>query len=647
MANWPPYQTLKLDKYMCGIAGIFTAREQDLSAIKAMTQVQAHRGPDGHGHVVFSREQGPIVIGEDQSVPTTPSHLAFGHRRLSIIDRTDGGHQPMRSATGQYWITYNGEIYNYKELRNELAALGHSFESSSDTEVALAAFAQWGVECFSRFNGMWAIAIWDTQSQTLTLSRDRLGVKPLHYYIDEDVLVFASEIKGLLASNHCQARVNLQAVYDWQAYGTVNHNNDTFFRDIHALAPGHYAQLRAGDLTSTLNSHPFWSMTTHASSMSYEQAKTQFRELFASAISLRMRSDVPVGSCLSGGLDSSSIVSEMSRQLNGGDLHTFTAGFPEKEFDERHWADIVIQASKATPHFSVPTQHDFLADLDSMIWHQDEPVASASLHAQWSVMREARQQGIPVLLDGQGADEALCGYKKFYALYTSDLLKRGRIGSVISHAVSLLRHGDRGYFRLEDLARYLPASLRPKGVKAQTFMHPKLRDLARTSTVSLAGTTDIRTRQIQDLTRYSLPSLLRYEDRNSMAWSVESRVPFLDYRFIEFAIALPTEFKLRGGRTKAILRDALRGLVPDAILDRRDKMGFVTPQVRWMNDALGERVMQECLNSAFLAEVGIDGPAMVAHWRQADEKARRTMQSLVFRTGMLAMWAKKFDVSAS
>lgn len=632
---------------MCGIAGLLASRATDLGDVFAMTRVQAHRGPDGAGHAFFGFDDAPPVLAQAPGAAHPgAAAVALGHRRLAIIDCTEGGHQPMAYAGGRFWITYNGELYNYRELREELKALGHRFASASDTEVILAAFAQWGTGCFARFNGMWALAIWDRQERALTLSRDRFGVKPLHVAAHGGVLAFASEIKGILAHRRERPAADASAIYDYLVHGTLNTDGRTFFDGITAFPPGCYAVVRP-ERSLELEPVPFWQLhPARELDLPFDEACAQFADLFRSSVQLRMRSDVPVGACLSGGLDSSSIVCAMRQQEREAAIHTFTARFPEPEFDESAWARIAIDHARVQGHFSEPTEAGYLSELDQLLWHQEEPFTTASIYAQWLVMKQAREQRIPVLLDGQGADEILGGYKKFYAFHLMSLARRGRVLSAAGQALALARFGDRGYLRWREALRYMPRFLQPKAASAQDWLGPAAAEAGVDSRVSLGGRGGLRQRQVADLTAYSVPGLLRYEDRNSMAWSIESRVPFLDYRLAEFVLALPVEHKLRNGRSKALLRAALRGLVPDAILDRRDKMGFVTPQSRWMEQgALGRHM--EAVLAAAPAPTGqwLDTGRLLQAWRTAGERDRRTMQPLLFRAGTLAQWAGRFDIA--
>lgn len=628
---------------MCGIAGIFSRNHAMLMKLQAMTEVQAHRGPDGAGHLLIGRSSRmssgkmPAVEGED--------FLALGHRRLAILDCTTAGLQPMASHDGKDWICFNGEIYNYLEIRAELSRSGFSFRTGTDTEVVLAAYRAWGVECFKRFNGMWGIALWDGSHKRLILSRDRLGVKPLFFASTSDALVFSSEIKAILGTDLVVPQINMGVAIDYLKWSMVNHRDETFFSHINSFPPGHYAVV---DERYVIEPRPFWSLEAQpvVESMNMAEAATKFSEIFLDAVALRMRSDVPVGACLSGGLDSSAIVCQANqlRTAEAGRIHTFNAASEDPRFDERVWCRLVNESVAANAHHFFPDAEGFAADLDSLIWHQEEPFTSASIYAQWVIMRAARESGIPVLLDGQGADEGLCGYRKYYLFYMRELLERGEFSSFVSEGFALLMHGDRGLLRWREGSRYLPSFLRQHVPDLSSVLTLRGTQAWNESHLSLGKAKSIAERQILDLTRFSVPSLLRYEDRNSMAWSVESRVPFLDYRLVEWLVNLDPGLKLHGGQTKALMRNALRGMVPDQILDRRDKMGFVTAQEIWMKGRLSP-LIKECLLSAdFPLASLVDAKALYTAYESWQFGRTGLGQADVFRVFILARWMLRFNV---
>lgn len=556
-----------------------------------MTAAQAHRGPDGHGFALFGKRR--RVDFDEAPVPEDGDFLAFGHRRLAVIDLSEDGRQPMSSLDGRLTIIHNGEIYNYLELREDLRARGHLFATESDTEVILAAYDQWGLDCFSRFNGMWAFAIWDAPAQRLVLARDRFGVKPLHYANTARGLFFSSEIKGILAAGAVPPRMNSALAVDFLRYALVNHTEATLFDQIHSLPPGSYAVLHRPD--DTLHPQKYWDIESAANALeaphSFDEAANRLRDLLEQAVGIRLRSDIAVGSCLSGGLDSSSIVCAVAR-LRGKDgdagRMTFTAVSENPTLDERAWAERVATHANADARYVSSNAQDFAAFIDRLIHQQDEPFTSGSILAQFRIMAVSAASGIHVLLDGQGADEILCGYRKYVPFYISELAGNGQFGGAARELGGLVLRGDRGTFNWREGKRYLPQWLHAANPGIASVSNPDASGLWSDRIVRLGGGKSVRKRQIADIQSFSLPSLLRYEDRNSMAFGVETRTPFLDYRLASYCVAMPSDFKISGGRTKAVLRKAMEGLVPQQVIDRRDKLGFTTDQDRWLRGPLAE-----------------------------------------------------------
>jgi asparagine synthase (glutamine-hydrolysing) len=631
---------------MCAIAGLLSSTPLDLGKLFAMTEVQAHRGPDGSGHLFIAGNRMSEVVESHDQLGTQfgLAQLALGHRRLAILDRSPAGRQPMSYANGRFWISYNGELYNYLELRSELSRLGCAFLTNSDTEVVLAAFATWGHQCFSRFNGMWGMAIWDQAQRELTLARDRFGEKPVYYSYSQSALVFASEIKALFASGLVRCELNAQVAADYFRHEIVNHSEASFFARIEALPAASFAVVSMNDPTRVV-AQRYWQLEATQSQLNFGDATQQFRDIFSSAVKLRMRSDVPVGSCLSGGLDSSAIVCQMSKFGSSAPINTFTSGSSDARFDETPWAKIVADALQTSAHYETPCQVSLMNDLDHLLWHQEEPFSSVGVYAQWRIMRCAREVGIPVLLDGQGADEALMGYKKFYWWYLRSLLAQGDWLKAANETAALAIRGDRGLLRWREGARYLPASLRPTGTALSDFL---LNDCAPTPQHfhKQGAGVSLQQRQLDDLVQFSLPGLLRYEDRNSMAWSVEARVPFLDHRLVEFLLGLPVNFKLRLGQTKAILRHAFAESLPSSIVNRRDKMGFATSQSVWMQGALGKRMLAELHESRLTASI-LDVRQLSKQWNTTSDSGRAALQASLFRAGIFAAWTRRYSVHQS
>lgn len=571
---------------MCGIAGVLwrQGRSMDLRSIVAMSERLTHRGPDGYGYLVVTSEA-KVYHNRNPEMDTPGPVMAMAHRRLAIIDKSDAGLQPMRSEDGRRFLVFNGEIYNYLELRHELALLGHRFLTDTDSEVVLAAFAQWGIHCFSRFNGMWAIAIYDVLSSTLTLSRDRLGVKPLFIRVDDGRLSFASEIKALATLGPVTCNSHLMDRF--LRLGVVAGNDGSFFNEIAQFPPGAYAQLTLK--SSAVEPQRFWEPAVSGirERLDTTTLALQLRELFVDSVRLRLRSDVPVGFCLSGGLDSSAIVGVAGALREGLGISTFHARSEDPHFDESRWADMVNSHVRATAHYVTPSVSGVVEDLDKLIWHQDEPFPSMSIYAQWLLMRKARSENVPVILDGQGSDELFAGYRKYLFIYLMSLIKKRKANRLFSTIGRIVANGDRGILNLVDGFKYLPAVMRKSSLSMDAFMRAgPLSTDGRVVETRVAVPTDVREMSVLDLTSTSLPSLLRYEDRNSMAWSIEAREPFLDFRLVDFALSLPDDAKISDGRLKFVLREAMRPFLPPAIINRRDKVGFVTAELGWLSSSL-------------------------------------------------------------
>lgn len=599
---------------MCGIYGRWNLRGDpvDVEALQRATGTLRHRGPDDEGYLLVGSRSGecrhfrgeetdPRVGAPDiRAAASAGFDLAFGFRRLSILDLSPAGHQPMATPCGLYWIVYNGEVYNYRELRRELEAGGHSFRSDTDTEVILAACQAWGAECLHRFNGMWAFAIWDVRERSLFLARDRFGVKPLYYTDGGDSFAFASEIKALVGGRGVPFAPNAGVLHEYVVGGSLPspQGGETFFEGVRALPPGHL--LRVTPDRRALGR--YYSVPTRggAERDDLDAAIREYRELFIDAVRLRLRSDVPVGSCLSGGVDSSSIVGVVSSLLRDGDAaasvgerqKAFSAVYDtEGVYNERAHIEKVLLATGAEPNYTTPTGERLASEVERLIWHQEEPFGSTSIFAQWCVMARARERGVTVLLDGQGADEALAGYRPF-AVYLSTLVRSLQLGRAWSEAAAIRRITGIAMLRLligSGVRSFRGQALRGYQRSRQRNLTSIVRDYDAGGAHPPSSQAVLPFEQYlaESITESSLPHLLRFEDRNSMAFSVEARVPFVDYRLIEFSLQHAGGLHIRNGWTKWILRKAMDGFAPDDILWRRDKVGFETPEAEWLRDLLG------------------------------------------------------------
>lgn len=579
---------------MCGILSIVNTRNELTSEhlVKACSIIR-HRGPDDEGFLTWSPGEEPVVwSGEDTAVsthnhwryskllPGTSFKVGFGHRRLSILDLSPLGHQPMQHQEAGLAITFNGEVYNYLEIRKELVAMGHTFRSGSDTEVILHAWAQWGVNCLQRFNGMFAFVLLDYRKNELYAVRDRFGVKPLYWYKTSGSLYLASEIKQIRTSPGYSLSLNEKLARQYLATGAVDHTSGTFDAAIHHIPQGHYLKLNLAGSAHKFAIQPWYELRPAKWTGSYEDAAHRLQELLIDAVNVRLRSDVPVGSCLSGGLDSSSIVciaaSLLQQRGETAGQETVTACYDNARYDEWNYASMVIEQTKARPHRTFPSFKMLHDEVDQFLYHQDEPVSSTSQFSQWAVFKASHEAGLKVMVDGQGADEQFAGYGGSDLPFYSGLIRKARLLTLYREAIHFKK--EKGHWPVGFMLGALKLNMgnSPAMPLAQWMSPPESIVIHKRHAYTL------RENLHRQLYGEPLPALLRYEDRNSMAWSVESRTPFMDYRLVEFTTSLPEEYVYSRGVRKAILRDAMKDIIPAAIAERRDKMGFVTPEELWL-----------------------------------------------------------------
>ncbi len=577
---------------MCGICGIYDAsRPAGLGRlINLMNDRQRHRGPDDAGIVAFNTEHRNVSViqGEPEVKFARPGSFDFGlgHRRLSIIELSPKGHQPMTNEEGTLWITYNGEIYNYLELRSELEGCGQRFRSQSDTEVILKAYQHWGCACLEKFNGMWSFCLYDLNANLLFCARDRFGVKPFYFYLEEPRLfIFASEIPTILATSLVPASVDENMIFKYLVFNLQPLGQETFFRHIRQLEAGCFMLIQDGRLREYRR---WW--RPQPEDISPEPAgQSRFLQLFEDAVRLRLRSDVPVGSCLSGGLDSSSIVS-MAHRLAGQGLETFTAAYEGTSgCDEREYAWLVTEATGSRGNLVFPAARGLLVDLENLIRVQGEPFQGMSIYAQYCLMRRVKERGITVVLDGQGGDELFWGYTWYYAFYVRWLLVRLRwIQALIEFEkaldirddISLKYMVQANFYYLLPWVRAFRNKSRGRKIFNREFVDGQYREV-KASLDSVFGFKKMDELRAFEILVHPLPALLRYEDRNSMAFSVESRLPFLDYRMVNFALSLKPDQLIKQGWTKRPVREGMKGILPEKVRLRRTKLGFSVPDREW------------------------------------------------------------------
>ncbi len=553
---------------MCGISGIVDKNNKAIGSelIKEINDLVSHRGPDDEG----------FFFGDN---------FALGHRRLSILDLSSDGHQPMLFSD-KYVITYNGEVYNYIEIRNELEGKGYQFKSHSDTEVILAAYDFWGTECVHQFNGMWGFVIYDKTQNKLFCSRDRFGIKPFYYTEVNGKFVFGSEIKQLL-NFYPDRYVNKSVLLDFIVLGISEHTKYTFFENIYSLLGGHnlYYDLSA----HSLHIEKYYDISVDESAAKLNEADSikLYKEALERSIKLRLRSDVKVGTCLSGGLDSSSIaaIAGNLHKLQSTSLFTaITASSLDPTNDETQYAEIVAKSSGLDWHTITPSSKDFIKQVDHITKTQEEPFDTPSIVMQYCVFAKAKELGCIVMLDGQGGDETLLGYERYYPSYLLSLPPHKMFSSFWRSSenskLSKLRLLAYGLY-------FLSATIRKRRLlKRNKFLKTSELSLVNWSILERLAKSykDSKLLQKLEIQEFQMPHLLRYEDRNSMVHSIESRLPFIDYQVVETALSLPDSYKMKGGWTKYLLRKAIDSYLPDTINWRKNKLAFNAPADIWLRE---------------------------------------------------------------
>ena len=588
---------------MCGITGIVSQNTSLISSqrLKLMADKISHRGPDGEGYWI-----------------SPEGTVGFGHRRLSIIDLSDAGHQPMHfspslsieEANSHYTIIHNGEIYNYIELKKELMNKGYKFSSQTDTEVIAAAYDCYKEDCLQYFDGMFSFAIWDEKEKELFAARDRFGEKPFFFYYDEKQFVFASEMKALWASG-IERIPNLKLLFNYLTIGYVDNPaipEETFFENISKLPAASYLKYSLTDNQCSIFNYWDIDVEKRNEKISDAEAIEKFKNIFYQSVKRRLRSDVPVGTSLSGGLDSSSVVAAIINSQNS-DLKgsswqgtAFSAIFPGYEKDEYVYSKMVADKFRLN-HFTIePSANTLPAEFEKLFYHQEEPFGSASIYAQFKLYELAKRENVKVLLDGQGADEILAGYHKYFKWYWQELFRKRKLTA--SHELRAAKElGVTEKFgwknRIAALfpefasifleKHYLLNALKHEDLtKEFVQLQSKEAYYAAPEMSGLNGTLYFNTRM------HGLEELLRYADRNSMAHGLEIRLPFLNHELVEFVFSLPSHFKIRQGWTKWLLRKSMENEMPAEIVWRKDKIGYEPPQKEWMQDA----GMQVAINHA-------------------------------------------------
>jgi asparagine synthase (glutamine-hydrolysing) len=642
---------------MCGIAGIINFNDSPVcdSSIRKMMQLQKHRGPDDEG-----------VFTED--------NIGLGFVRLSILDLTPAGHQPMYSADKRYVVVFNGEIFNYIELREELKIAGYSFNTGTDTEVLLAAYMHWGEECLHHFNGMWAFVIYDRQNKSVFGARDRYGIKPFYYYQTNDFLAFSSEIPPLLSLLPGKPSPDNQSIFDYLVFNRTDQTERTFFNEIKKLQHGQKfniqhsifdteAKRKSREVRFGIQDSKFqipdskfqiraskfhisewYNLRQRVAATSGFENPTDFRQLFSDAVKLRLRSDVPVGVCLSGGLDSSAIVSTLLNDHDKKDLNTFSAVYNKGQYGDETDFIMEYRNQLKNMYFTSPDADTLQADLQRFIRAHGEPIPSTAPYAQFKV-NELAAKNVVVTIDGQGADEELAGYHYFFGFYFKDLLRKGKIFRLASEIFYYLKL-HRSAYGLKTFAYFLlPRNLRTRTrVNERGFLIPEFVDRHKNLN-SIAGNlygADTLNDALHDHFEYKLEHLLKWEDRNSMCFSLEARVPFLDYRLVEKILATDSGWMIKNGWTKHILREAMKNSMPEKIRMRRDKMGFGTPEDEWFRSPHWQDTINEILNSERFADRKIINPEKARSLYNRHLSGKINISKDIWKWVHLELWFREF-----
>ncbi|MDQ7779188.1 MAG: asparagine synthase (glutamine-hydrolyzing) [Planctomycetota bacterium] len=647
---------------MCGIAGIIAGSGIEHRQLEAMSGVLHHRGPDGYGYMLCTRDLKARVWHNSPIPADVPGGnvVGFAHRRLAVIDTSDASLQPLIDESGRYCLVYNGEIYNYLELRAELRKLGHRFRTTGDAEVLLHAYMEWGAACLPKLNGMWAFVLLDLHRRKVIFSRDRFGIKPLHYAVRGGALYFASEIKGLLAISELTREPNEPVIADYLAAGIVD-ATETFFNGIRQFPAACWAEAPLLEYHSDLRPHPYWSVRPESFRGGWRDAVDRFRSLFFDALKIHARSDVPIGTCLSGGLDSSAIVCASDSLRRTGEMpryrHTAVSyDSMEEPYSEKKYMEAVVSATGVKMNYVAVSPDELARCLPEILDAQDEPFGSASAAVQWFVFRRASEEGLTVMLDGQGADEILAGYHDFYRDHAIGLLSEKRILRFLSlRARYRNAHGDFPLSWRRSMLALLPNVLADllirmaRSLRAQAVPDPsgETAIIGRVAPGLGTGLSAGVCRRppaslndaLQTRLQANLPELLRYEDRNSMHHSIEARVPFLDCRLVDFAFSLRAEWKIRGLQTKYIMREALKDLLPETVRERRDKIGF-RPAAS-LTFALAER-QRESLggNLTEYEKKWFDSNAVDGLFQRSDRSVAAEFR--LWRLMNLKLWVRRF-----
>lgn len=639
---------------MCGIAGLIQYQSdiiQTNTTLKQISDSLVHRGPDDYGYLSYSSSS-ELLTTRDFRECEANNRLFLLHRRLSILDLSEAGWQPMVSPNKKYAITFNGEIYNYLELQSQLESLGHSFQTKTDTEVLLTAYIQWGEDMLKKLIGMFAFAILDISQQKLFIARDFFGIKPLYFSCLENGFVFASEIKALLCIPQIKRTANQKVVYNFLSYGTTNTGSDTLFLNIQQVPPSHYINISLTQPPQSVDFQRYWntsSETINHNDISFSEAVSHCRDLFLKSIELHLRSDVLVGVALSGGIDSSSIATGLRYLYPQREICGFSYISEEKSTSEEQWIDLIIKSAQITSHKAHPSSQDFAQFVDDLIIIQDEPFTTPSLYAQYKVFELAKNNNIKVILDGQGGDELLAGYfHPYLSARLGDLIHQGKWlkAKKFLHNIDNLPGTNNYPFFKVSLQMISSESRKSTKSLIKKTRSSSLASISWLEEIQSIYKLDILKKHLIQGLEFPLQDYLHHEDRNSMFHSVESRVPFLNPELANFLFSLPEEYLISlNGTTKYVFREAMKGILPPAIIKRKDKLGFAVPQLFWINSLASW--VESLLDSDAIGSIPFLNRDILAQEYEATISQKKQIDPKIWRFLSLIRWTELYNIDFS
>ena len=613
---------------MCGIAGLI-CRKPDRKTVEEMVNSISRRGPDDSG----------IYIDSD---------AALGFKRLSIIDLSKHGHQPMCDKDKKIYIILNGEIYNYVELRKDLGKK-YSFVSKSDTEVLLYAYKEYGKDCLKHLNGMFAFAIWDVEKKELFVARDRLGIKPFYYYKDDEKFIFGSEIKALLKAG-IKREPNDKVIYDYLIYGYYDHTNETFFSNVFKLPQGCYGIYA----NKEFKIERYWDLSKEIKakdSKSIEESGEEFKKMFNDSVKLRLRSDVPIGVNLSGGLDSPTIVHFVNQQLkNTGRLNTFTMCFNDPKYDERGFVEEIVKEMDCKSHYLYFEPNEVIKYMDDSITAQDEPYGGVQTISYLRLMHLAKfKEKTTVLLEGQGGDELFAGYEKFRGAFYKDLMKNLQFFTFLKEIYNYKKVKNISYWEciksIKSAIKAQKGGTTQDAVKSTNIrcVNKEFLDKFRNRKLSFDKPfkSELVNQQYQDLMYTKLPRVLRFNDHMAMFHSAEVRFPFLDHRIVEWAFALKNDKKISKGRSKYLIRNTMKGLLPKIIYEK-PKQAVVTPQIDWFQNELKEYLLNIITSDSFKKRKYFNHDAVIEEFEKFQSEENPKNSFFIWQWIMLELWMRKY-----